>query len=309
LHNIITTKNYIWIGSEIAEERDTNNNITTVGKRFFPQGEQQLVNGTLTPFYYTRDHLGSVRELMNSSGTLYTRYTYDPYGRTTPAYGSANTSTPPVDATKQYAGYYAHQTSGLYLTKYRAYDSNTGRWLSRDPIAERGGINLYGYVGENPIDRIDRLGLSFTIIFSPGSNDSNETVNIIYHNDTGCPCKNIRFKQSVSMTSPNEPSTVKLDDKPTPKNPASPGIKSPYYPYQDTRSNGEQEMNDMPGYDDPQPSGIGFDYLFITCAYCTDTGKDVLLECLTWSLNKNSTGMHHSPGTNEHHIIPPIFAM
>jgi hypothetical protein len=37
---------------------------------------------------------------------------------------------------------------------------DTGRWLSRDPIGERGGINLYGMVRNNPNGRIDRLGLN-----------------------------------------------------------------------------------------------------------------------------------------------------
>ena len=35
----------------------------------------------------------------------------------------------------------------------------TGRWLSRDPIGESGGINLYGYVGNSPVNYVDPLGL------------------------------------------------------------------------------------------------------------------------------------------------------
>jgi RHS repeat-associated protein len=46
---------------------------------------------------------------------------------------------------------------GLY--GYRYYDPVTGRWPSRDPIGERGGINLYGFVGNNGVNRIDLLGL------------------------------------------------------------------------------------------------------------------------------------------------------
>ncbi len=38
---------------------------------------------------------------------------------------------------------------------YRYYDPLTGRWPSRDPIGERGGLNLYGFVGNEPIDRVD----------------------------------------------------------------------------------------------------------------------------------------------------------
>ncbi len=39
------------------------------------------------------------------------------------------------------------------------YNPSTGRWLSRDPIEERGGINLYGFVENSPVDLTDRLGL------------------------------------------------------------------------------------------------------------------------------------------------------
>ena len=44
----------------------------------------------------------------------------------------------------------------------RPYDPNLGRWIQRDPISERGGLNLYGYVGNNPVKRVDPLGLLMT---------------------------------------------------------------------------------------------------------------------------------------------------
>jgi RHS repeat-associated protein len=42
---------------------------------------------------------------------------------------------------------------------YRFYDSVTGRWPSRDPIGERGGVNLYGFVSNNGINALDYLGM------------------------------------------------------------------------------------------------------------------------------------------------------
>jgi len=53
---------------------------------------------------------------------------------------------------------------------YRYYDPATGRWINRDPIGVSGGANIYGFVGNNPIDNIDVRGLALSIPFlSPGT--------------------------------------------------------------------------------------------------------------------------------------------
>jgi RHS repeat-associated protein len=49
--------------------------------------------------------------------------------------------------------------AGINIYGYRWYDPITGRWPSRDPIGERGGVNLYGFVGNDGINRWDSLGL------------------------------------------------------------------------------------------------------------------------------------------------------
>lgn len=179
---ITSTKNYLWVGSEVAEERDSSG--ITVTKRFFPQGEQQIASGTATVYYYTRDHLGSVREMCSSSGAIVARYNYDPYGRA-PAGQSSNLVSGTNLATFQYTGAYFHQASGLSLTLYRAYDPNTGRWLSRDPIGIRGGINPYSYVENDPIVGIDPLGLwtiqgGISANFQAGPININVSVGIVF---------------------------------------------------------------------------------------------------------------------------------
>ncbi len=45
------------------------------------------------------------------------------------------------------------------MTLFRAYDPNEAKWLSSDPLEERGGINLYGYVGNDPVNWTDPTGL------------------------------------------------------------------------------------------------------------------------------------------------------
>lgn len=66
-----------------------------------------------------------------------------------------------------------HKMFGLYYYGYRYYDPVTGRWPSRDPIEEEGGINLYGFVGNDGVGRIDDLGLAIAgvkILDFPGHN-------------------------------------------------------------------------------------------------------------------------------------------
>ena len=65
---------------------------------------------------------------------------------------------PQWEQQKAFTGHW-HHSSGLILTWFRAYDPVTGRWLKRDPIGERGGVNLYAYVRNSPITLMDPLGL------------------------------------------------------------------------------------------------------------------------------------------------------
>jgi RHS repeat-associated protein len=120
-------------------------------RRYYDEGEQLVTSNT--PYYYAQDHLGSVRDLVDASGSGLATYDYDPYGQPTRStiYGSAR-------ADYRYAGLFYHAPSGLYLTHYRVYDPVPARWLSRDPIGEPGGVNLYGYARDNPINLTDPTG-------------------------------------------------------------------------------------------------------------------------------------------------------
>jgi RHS repeat-associated protein len=118
-------------------------------RRYYDEGE--LADGA--KLYYAQDHLGSVRDVVDANSHTLAAYDYDPYGLPTRTTGTSHTDF-------RYAGLLMHYPSGLYLANYRAYDPASGRWISRDPIGEEGGVNLYAYVLGNPIGYTDPLGLS-----------------------------------------------------------------------------------------------------------------------------------------------------
>ncbi|MGW8256496.1 MAG: RHS repeat-associated core domain-containing protein [Thermoguttaceae bacterium] len=60
-----------------------------------------------------------------------------------------------------YCGYFFDAETRLYLARNRYYNSSTATWINRDPIGYKGGMNLYEYVGDNPLSRTDPFGLRF----------------------------------------------------------------------------------------------------------------------------------------------------
>ena len=145
-------RRFLWRGGLIREERDAAGVVT---KRFFSQGMKVESGLQAGNYFYTRDHLGSIRELTDDSGSVRARYAYDPYGRRTKLSGD-------VDADFGFAGMFWSAEGNLSLTHFRAYDAELGRWLSRDPLKNAEvteGPNLYAYVGNDPVNLIDPSGL------------------------------------------------------------------------------------------------------------------------------------------------------
>jgi RHS repeat-associated protein len=102
------------------------------------------------PFY---DGNGNVVGLFDTATeTLVGEYEYGPFGEVLRATG--------VTATFGFSTKYADVETGLLYYGYRFYSPDTGRWLSRDPIGEEGGVNLYGFVSNNGVNRVDVHGLS-----------------------------------------------------------------------------------------------------------------------------------------------------
>lgn len=130
-------------------------------------------NGNATQYISRIDESSSATD---SSAVQYVgRWEYDAFGRTT--WQSDDTWSNALlhrFSTKEKCW-----RSGLYYYGYRYYDPVTGRWPSRYPIEERGGVNIYGMVGNDAVGIWDYLGLDWTIsrkggIFAVACSDSED---------------------------------------------------------------------------------------------------------------------------------------
>ena len=152
---VVSRKLYWWLGGNIVCERDGLQPGFPITKRYFGQGVE--VNGE--KLYYTLDHLGSVRELLNEAGEVVANYRYTIYGERTKVSGDQ-------DSDFGFAGLFHHEPSGLDLATYRLYDAKLQRFISRDPLGESVDYNLYRYANNNPVMFTDPEGLK-PIFFEP----------------------------------------------------------------------------------------------------------------------------------------------
>jgi RHS repeat-associated protein len=121
-------------------------------------------------YWLTYDGNGNVGQVLKVLGsgeiTVAAKYEYDPYGNMLSALGDYAAANPFRFSTKWLDSELASWTTngavgstGLYYYGYRYYSPRLGRWLSRDPIEEQGGLCLYMFVENEPVVRWDWLGL------------------------------------------------------------------------------------------------------------------------------------------------------
>jgi RHS repeat-associated protein len=142
-------RSYTW-GLDVANSRRR-----TAGIGALTQITDHGSGKTYLPAY---DSKGNIAALFNAAnGNLAAAYEYSPYGESLRAQV--------IDATVaeqpfRFSSKFADPETGLVYFGRRYYSPSKGRFLGRDPIDERGGLNLYGFVGNNSINRWDLLGLA-----------------------------------------------------------------------------------------------------------------------------------------------------
>lgn len=136
-------------------------------------------NGVYFPAY---DPNGNVMGLVKASdGTVCAQYEYGPYGEEISATGVLEEKYSSGGELTGYSGVYEENPirfstkyydaeARLYYYGYRYYSPDMGRWISRDPIEEQGGLNLYAFCGNDPVNFVDPSGLFVVMILDKKNN-------------------------------------------------------------------------------------------------------------------------------------------
>jgi RHS repeat-associated protein len=141
---------FVYDSQDVIQDLDDSGQVITSylnGPGIDNKIRQTDANGNL---YYVADHLGSTIALTNDSGEMVEGIGYDSFGNST---GSSLTR-------YTYTGREFDPDTGLYYYRARFYDAQVGRFISEDPIALNGGLNLYTYVKNDPLRFVDPSGLT-----------------------------------------------------------------------------------------------------------------------------------------------------
>lgn len=148
------TTDLLYDGTDLIAEYDASG---ALQQRYVhgPGTDEPIVSyegdGTTARTWMIADNLGSIVATTDASGYATNTFSYGPFGETDSW----------VDGPRfRYTGQQYFARSGLYYYKARFYSPTMGRFLQTDPAGTKDDLNLYAYVGNNPVNRVDPTGLA-----------------------------------------------------------------------------------------------------------------------------------------------------
>ena len=269
--------------------------------------ETKVSSTSTNTFFACCDANGNVTEYVDGTGTVCGRYGYSPFGEIAAQSGDMadafthRFSTKPFDA-----------ETGLAVYQLRPYNPPLGRWITRDPIEEQDGLNLYVVVGNDLVNRWDVLGLvegkyilrnvsnvelsivQSALAYAPEQLDGFE---IEYVPEKTCQCAkdNIRLVQALKIGWLGSPAIDTFPEVYKRHTNTPGGIPLPGY----TQSGGRAGNHGALSYIDAPFDAMGdvfggTDFNFETCALCSD---ETNLGCVTFSFNGKKRKIVPSSGS------------
>jgi len=133
-------------------------------------------DGSGGQYYYLNNAHGDVEAMIDPSGVVANRYRYD-------AFGNILEAKERVHNRFKYAGEQYDEVTGQYYLRARFYNPVVGRFTQED-VYRGDGLNLYAYVGSNPVNYVDPSGYSKmncgpkTNVFGNSGVDGNSTLKV-----------------------------------------------------------------------------------------------------------------------------------
>lgn len=152
--------NYYYAGLQQTEERNGADSL--LAEQVFVNALKPVIRRTGNQqYFYHQDHLGSTEAITDSLGRLKEWYRYEDFGKTS-MYDSLNNplTTSSVNNSILFTGQKYDAHNGSYNFHYRNYSPSTGTFSQRDPIGYADQMGMYQYVGNNPGNLTDPLGLA-----------------------------------------------------------------------------------------------------------------------------------------------------
>ncbi len=166
------TKSYLW-GEDVSGSMNGAGGV----------GGLLAVNDTTENYYTMYDGNGNIVQYFDETQTSVAKFEYTPFGQL-----KSESGTMPEAFNYRFSTKYHDTSTGLTVYRYRNYNATLGKWQTRDPIGEKGGLNIYGFLGNDSINNYDILGLKAPGI-TPGADvinnphmyiDKNKRYNLFY---------------------------------------------------------------------------------------------------------------------------------